>query len=372
MNVGLLIDRWNPSRGGAETCMDLLARHLVASGHEVHIIGASSTGDLPGPFQRVRGLGLSRGVRERRLGRNMVAAARGLGCDTTIAVRHVEQPSVLWLHGGVHLGTLEARWRASHPSRQVPKALAVRGRHRAFVDLERRAMEGADGGGAGKIICPSRLVASELNRFHPAAAAPHVVIPNGVDLSRFHPSARAEAQTRLRAELGITPDVPLIVTGARNPMLKGVPHLMRALKQVPGPWCFVLAGPKRPGAWARRAYRSGLERGSVRVVSDLAPELLAAGANLCVQPTWRDPCPLITLEALAAGTPVVTTALSGLSPSVEQAGGLVIPDPACEQELAASITRLLEDPPSPDLVRAAVAERSVESWLTAMEAALLG
>ena len=114
MKVGLLIDRWDPQRGGAEACLGLLAKHLVSSGHEVHVIAASAREPLPGAFQRVRGLGLTRGVRERRLGRNMTAAAQGLGCDVTVAVRHVEQPTMLWLHGGAHRATLEARWRAAH------------------------------------------------------------------------------------------------------------------------------------------------------------------------------------------------------------------------------------------------------------------
>ena len=371
MKVGLLIDHWDPRRGGAEACMDLLARHLVRAGHEVCIVGASAQGELPGPFQCVRGMGLSRGVRERRLGRNMTAAARGLGCDVTVAVRHVEQPSVLWLHGGAHLATLEARWRAAHRGRALPAALAVRGRHRTFVDLERRALAGAERGGAGRVICPSPLVAAELKRCHPKAAIPRVVIENGVDLERFHPGLRADARAQLHSQLGLPTDLPLIVTGARNPLLKGVPHLLRALHQVPGPWCFVLAGPKRARAWARRARRAGLKDEGVRVLADLAPEILAAGADLCVQPTWRDPCPLVTLEALAAGTPVVTTALSGLATCVEQAGGVVIPDPSCEDALAAAVTRSLAEPPSPERVRAAVADRGVGPWMEAVEAVLL-
>ena len=371
MKVGLLIDRWDPQRGGAEACMDLLAKHLIHSGHEVHIIGAAAQGPLPGPFQRVRGLGLSRGVRERRLGRNMTAAAQGLGCDVTVAVRHVEQPTVLWLHGGAHKATLEARWRAAHQGRELPKALAVRGRHRTFVELEKRALAGEEGGGAGQVICPSSLVADELKRCHPSAAAPQPVIENGVDLDRFHPGLRAEARAQLRSQLGLSSDLPLIVTGARNPLLKGVPHLLRALRLVPGPWCFVLAGPKRVRAWARRARRAGLKGEEVRVLADLPPEILAAGADLCVQPTWRDTFSLATLEALATGTPVVTTALSGLAPCVEEAGGLVIPDPSKETALAEAIGRLLADPPVPDKVRASVAGRGLGPWMEAMEAALL-
>jgi len=371
MKVGLLIDRWDPQRGGAEACLDLLAKHLVSAGHDVHVIAASAREPLPGKFQRVRGLGLTRGVRERRLGRNMTAAAQGLGCDATVAVRHVEQPTVFWLHGGAHKATLEARWRAAHQGRELPKALAIRGRHRTFVELEKRALEGEKSGGAGQVICPSSLVADELKRCHPNAAAPRTVIENGVDLDRFHPGLRTDARAQLHSRLGLPRDLPVIVTGARNPLLKGVPHLLRALREVPGPWCFVLAGPKRVRAWARRARREGLRGEDVRVLADLPPELLAAGADLCVQPTWRDPCPLVTLEALAAGTPVVTTALSGLAPCVEAAGGLVIPDPSNEPALAEAIARLLAEPPVPDKVRASVAGRGLGPWMEAMETALV-
>jgi len=68
---------------------------------------------------------------------------------------------------------------------------------------------------------------------------------------------------------------------------------------------------------------------------------------------------------------VVTTALSGSAPCVEQAGGVVIPDPSCEDALAAAVTRSLAEPPSPERVRAAVAGRGVGPWMEAVEAVLL-
>ncbi len=367
MKVGLLIDRWDPQRGGAEACMHLLAAHLTHHGHGVEILATSARGNLPAPFHRVRALGFSRGARERRLGRRMVAAARGLGCDVIVAARHVEQPDVLWLHGGVHRATMEARRLAARDGKAAKHPLVLRGRHRAFDQFEARALSGPDCGGARLVICPSEQVRQELKKHHPHGVTPCRVVANGVDLKRFQPSLRADARQSLAEHLSISESARILVTPARNPVLKGVPHLMGALTQVPGPWCWVLAGPKRPRAWLRRAKRIGLDPDSVRVVSDLPSEWLAAAADVSVQPTWRDPCPLATLEALAAGTAVVTTALSGLADCVRDSGGSVVSDPACELELARGIERLLDYPPEPARVRESVADRDLDSWLGALE-----
>ena len=63
MRVGLLIDRWDPLRGGAERALDQLARHLAGAGHEVHVFGARCKAQPPGEFHAVRSGGRTRGAR---------------------------------------------------------------------------------------------------------------------------------------------------------------------------------------------------------------------------------------------------------------------------------------------------------------------
>jgi len=373
LRIGLLIDRWQPDRGGAEAALDLLARHLDARGHEVHVFGESASTDPPGTFHAVKAGGWSRGVHERRLGRGMVAAARGLGMDVTLGVRHLERVDALWLHGGSHAVTLEARWRSAHRGTGPASPLIPRGRHRAFLELEREALEG----GARLVVCPSELVHEELASRYPCVLGLHLVtISNGVDLERFHPRERERAREELGRSMQLPGDTPRIVLAARNPRLKGLPELLEALSGLQSePWHLVVAGPRKPNPWKRMARRLGLDADRIRWAEHLDPVLLAAGADLCVLPTWRDTSGLVLLESLAAGTPVVTTRLAGAATVVGGEAGAVIDAPsdipALRNAIAAELERNRSLGDRTGVTRACVAGMGLEAWMGDLEAALL-
>ena len=123
---------------------------------------------------------------------------------------------------------------------------------------------------------------------------------------------------------------------------KGLVTLLRAYEQL---------GAKRPPLLlAGRADEStprGLPEG-VRVVGKLAhPQIVAAfrEATLAVLPSeWADPCPTTVLEAMALGTPVITTNLGGMTDMISdgESGLLVVPGDV--RGLADAMRRLLDDP----------------------------
>jgi glycosyltransferase involved in cell wall biosynthesis len=63
-----------------------------------------------------------------------------------------------------------------------------------------------------------------------------------------------------------------------------------------------------------------------------------------VPSVWADPCPTVALEAMAWGTPVVGSALGGLTDIVDNGvTGLLVP-PGDAGALAGAITRLVAEP----------------------------
>jgi glycosyltransferase involved in cell wall biosynthesis len=107
---------------------------------------------------------------------------------------------------------------------------------------------------------------------------------------------------------------------------------------------FRMVGPLAPGAdapWARDVV-SRAERAGVRwsVTTDPASEL--RGWDVFVLPTRRDPFPLAVLEAMAAGLPVVASAVDGVPEQVDAASGLLVA-PEDTDAFAAAIERLLDD-----------------------------
>jgi len=325
--------------------MAAFAEHLVAVGHEV--IAVAVRGEHPNglvPVETVgeaRGLArlLPRGVRERRLAVALEGRARELGCDRTVGARHLGHLSLFWPHGGAHQATLTARVaaRASAfgPIRRedLPKAARPHGRHRAFVELEGQLMNG----GASRIVCVSELVQEELEARWPGNGERMVVIPNGVDRARFRPwyGERATIRARLGPAFtgegwatGADDGAPILAFVAREPELKGLPVLTRALaRMLDRPWRLVVAGPSDFAAVERyllpfgpaltEPAANGARFGRRWVYApEVDSALLLRASNLCVQPTWRDPCSLVTLEALSAGRRVLTTLANGAAPFV--------------------------------------------------------
>ncbi len=364
VRVGFLIDRWEERRGGAERALFALARYLVKRGHDVRAFALEEPAradESAGSFRRVRTFGLTRGAREERLARRLEAAAREDGCERTIGVRHLHAVDLLWPHGGSHRATLEAL------------SQRVRGRHRTFVALERELL---DDGGARAVACPSTLVRDELAALYPRARPRLHLAPNGVDLERFHPRARDSASRGLRVRVGIDSRMPLLVFAASNPSLKGLPQLAMALRTLRAlPWFLIVAGPRDAARWRRLLERTGIDAGRSRVFAHLDSVEIAAGADVCVLPTWRDACGMVVLEALAAGTPVVTTKRAGAAEVVRSPEhGEVIDEPRPDLlrgALERSIERVRAGNLSRDSIREAVAGRDVPSWLARLEQLLV-
>ncbi len=374
MRVGFFVDHYDPARGGLERAVALLARRLDRDGHEARIYGLSAADRVPGRFCHVEVRRAPRGELERTLAERSLAAARADDCDVTVGVRHVAQVDVYWPHGGSHAATLAA----GEASRGAVAGGVARmlhrmsPRHRVFLALEEEALSG----GAGQIWAVSEMVRRELELAVPACAPRIELHANGVDRQVFHPDLRDRHRDEFCSRLGITPDSPIFVFLGTNRRLKGWHLLLTALSGIQHlPWTCVTAGPDAAEA-ALAADRGGITgRVVVAPYQDVRP--LYAAADLLVQPTYRDPCSLSTLEALACGVPVVTTTANGSAAAIlSDSAGTVIP-PNDAGRLAEALVfwvQALSDPEfrarTHRVAREATAERTSEVWLAGMVASL--
>jgi len=355
--------------------MAALAEHLTAVGHDVVAIaarGEETTGSIPIEcVEEARGFArlLPRGQRERRLAARLEARASELGCERTVGARHLSRLSLFWPHGGAHQATLTARMaaRASAfgPIRResLPVEAHPTGRHRSFVELEGRLMQG----GAARVVCVSELVRDELVARWPGCESRLVVIPNAVDRARFRPwfGDRAVIRQRLGSAFASDDGAPILAFIAREPELKGLPVLTRALARlVDRPWRLVVAGPRDFSAIERYVLpfgpamaepdASGARFGRRWVfLPEVDSSLLLRAANLSVLPTWRDPCSLVTLESLASGRRMLTTLANGAASFVLD--GMYAPRPS-RPAISTNGTVLFDATDERQLAEALVAE----------------
>ncbi|MEZ0395268.1 MAG: glycosyltransferase [Anaerolineales bacterium] len=171
------------------------------------------------------------------------------------------------------------------------------------------------------------------------------VIPNGIDLERFRPDPAARA--RLRAELGLPAETPLIGMAARFDPHKDHRNFLRAaalLHRWQPEVRFVLWGrdvtPHNPdlAAWLRA---EGLE-GVVHLLGLRADApALTAALDLATLSSWGEAFPLVIGEAMACGVPCVATDAGDAALILGGMGRVVPPrDPQALAEAWAEVLRL--------------------------------
>ncbi|PSB31839.1 glycosyltransferase family 4 protein [Stenomitos frigidus] len=180
------------------------------------------------------------------------------------------------------------------------------------------------------------------------------IIPCGTRIDHFGTVTQADA----RQALGIAPDEKVVLYVGRFDPRKGIETLLRAVDACQARKTenvrLIIGGGSRPG------HSDGDERERIEsIVSELGLEGVTqfagrlsqddlpsyyAAADVCVVPSHYEPFGLVTIEAMACGTPVVGSDVGGLQFTVvPERTGLLAP-PKDVAAFAASIDRLLLNP----------------------------
>jgi glycosyltransferase involved in cell wall biosynthesis len=204
---------------------------------------------------------------------------------------------------------------------------------------------------AASVICVSRAMASQLIEL---GAPPErvVVIPNGVDLARFRPRDRAACRGELKAfPLPHPPDKLMVFAGELG-LVKQVDRLLRAFQLI------LSARAPRSSPLRLAIVGGGPEEGRLRALAGelgIADHVVFTGrrphaeipiwlaaADLLVLPSSSEGMPLVALESLAAGTPVVASRVGGVPECLVDGVSAILVDPAGVEPLAAGLGTALE------------------------------
>lgn len=219
------------------------------------------------------------------------------------------------------------------------------------------AAERATAACATRTVCVSESLRRAFLDITGANPADVVVLgrgsSNGVDLDRFDPTRRGGAEAaRLRGELGLPADAPVVGYVGRLTRDKGIDDLVAVVRDG--------IRPRHPGA--RLLVVGALEKGdpiaphTARAIAS-EPWVTTTGwvddpapyypvMDLLAFPSYREGLPNAPLEASASATPVVGYAATGtVDAVVDGVGGRVVPvgDRAA---LSEAISGLLADPES--------------------------
>ena len=176
-----------------------------------------------------------------------------------------------------------------------------------------------------------------------------VVIRNGVDMTRFD---RPPVGDRLRHELAIAADAPLVTVVSRLTRLKGLENFLEAAAELKPRYPdarFLIVGETSP---QDQPYLKELTDLAARLgVADRViftgrrsdvPAVLGA-ATVAVMPSLNEALSNVLLESMAAGAPVVATRVGGTPEALTDGEtGLLVP-PGDSGAIVAAVARLLDD-----------------------------
>jgi phosphatidyl-myo-inositol dimannoside synthase len=348
------------------TFMEPIAKQVAARGHEVHIVAPWHPRITRGtvedgvffhffkyaPVPALNVFGYAAGLRaDEKLKRSAwMAAPLAMASGWFKALRVAQKTHATVMHGHwvVPGGAIAA---AARPA--LPLVVSLHGSD-VFV-AERAAVARSAArqvfGRAGVVTACSGDLARRAVALG-AAADRLEVVPYGVDVTRFKPSPAARETARAR--LGIPPGAPLIFAAGRLVRKKGFEYLIDALPMIESvmPAHLAIAGGGDLADELRARAMAGGAADRIHFLGDLPQDAVGswfAAADAAVAPSVRDDSgnvdglPNTVLEALASGTPLVSTPAGGIAAVVEDGKtGVIVPERDV-RALAAALGALMRD-----------------------------
>ncbi len=186
------------------------------------------------------------------------------------------------------------------------------------------------------IITVSECAQNDISREFNIPRRRFRIVPNGINTDQFYPLREIKRQKSR-----------IIVTNSADMPLKGLHHLLLAIKEISrkkNVRLIVVGQPKKNGSIVKLIRTLGIGKYLTftgRIDQQAFIEQYAK-AWLAVIPSVYEGFGLPAGEAMACGLPVVSTA-GGALPEVVGDAGILVP-PADSQALARAITELLDNP----------------------------
>ncbi|MEZ5988940.1 MAG: glycosyltransferase family 4 protein [Planctomycetota bacterium] len=318
------LDRWDPGRGGLEGYAAALLRGLAARGVPLVLVCGHATVEPPVPWIELGAVGPAfYAALDERVG--FAADAQQLEARRLVCFRHPGPRCRVFLPlGGLLASSLAAR-RAVEPwglrgARRLARSLSPR--TRAFLARERSFF--AEASAEALVVANSPVVAAEIARRHPGFRGRVEVVGLPVDDAHHVVADAATRREARRALLGLDDDRPVLLWVGNERRRKGwrVARAVHArLRQRRLEAMLLCTGAGTEDLDDEAAGVIGLGR-----VADMRGPYRCA--DVLLVPSLEDNYPLVVLEALATGVPVVLSARCGNAALLtDPAVGRVVADP---------------------------------------------
>ena len=343
-DVVLIID--DLGIGGAQRVLDVQLRAMRDGPYAIRVINLS--GPTPAS-ERIRALGLEL-IDIQQNGLFDLASWKVLWkqireCKPQIIHAHLTHAAIV---GTILSRMIGARLIVTLHS-QGPECQTWRDRVKSF--LERLALSyGSD----LVVACGPRVAKMQAKR---VGRTPMSVIENRVEKS---PPLSPDERSRVRASLGYAPDDIVVISVGRLTFGKGFDILIRAFRDVvrtsPDAKLLIVGGGDDHDRLIQVVNASEGERYVQLIGSRTDVGRLMAAADVFVLPSLWEGLPMVLLEAMGAGLPVIATDVGDVSTVIRDGAGILV-KAGDEEKLATALGEVVGKPE----LRAALSDRGKQA-----------
>ncbi|MCE0733812.1 glycosyltransferase family 4 protein [Halomonas sp. G15] len=295
-----LVHMRHAASGGTERFLNELSRYLAERGEDVTIICRShvSPSHPAIRFVRLRPFSIGKALRMWRFAQAVEKHVNSADYDLVYGLGKTWTHDLLRIGGGTvhhHLASMSKRQR--------------RLKDKIAAEIEARAMAP---GAYYHVVSNSWQSDREIAEAYNVPAEQRSVIHNFVDTHRFDRKRLGDHASALARELGLGGQTPVFLflgTGYRR---KGLGPTLEAFSRLDQEAILLVVGrDSRQAQYQELAQRLGIAEKCRFLGEQSSPEHYFSLADCYVLPAYYEPFGFTILEALASGTPVITTASCG-------------------------------------------------------------
>lgn len=320
--------------GGLQRDFMRIAKECVRRGHEVHVYTTRWDGEREPDF--TLHLVAVRGVTNHARARSFSDQTRNIATQYDLVIGFNKMPGLdLYYAADV---CYQARIKAK---RGVLYRLLPR--YRAWRALEEAVFAR---GVKTDILLISAAQQAEYSGCYRTEAERFHLLPPGIHRDRLAPDNAHEIRTEMRRTLGLTDAEQMLLMVGSGFKTKGLDRAIAGLRALPAKirahTHLYVVGQGDAAPFIKQARQLGVET-HLHIMGARAdvPQFLLA-ADLLLHPSTHENTGTALLEALAAGLPVLTTAVCGYAHYIDDArAGVVLPAEFNQQAWNAALEKLL-------------------------------
>ncbi len=195
-----------------------------------------------------------------------------------------------------------------------------------------------------KFVAVSDFTAGSLRKSLKISPSKLLTIMNGIDGSKYQIDIDRQ---QFRLELGLPPEGPIIGLTVRLAEQKGISYLLKAMPEIVRVFpdiTLVIAGQ---GALEEPLKKEAVSLGVDDHVRFIGPRLdvprLLRLFDAYVLPSIWEGLPMVILEAMAAGCPVISTDVGGVSMAIKNGENGTLVESKNPEQIAQAVIALLSD-----------------------------